>query len=146
MTIIIRYLQIIVRNCLMNCEFKFFIREINYINNKKILLFIGQICFYVVFRTVKSTKNFITDHDTKFIHDIYVSHLRCVHSIPCRIFEGKFLNKYIIILLQITKNCCISDVKYVVFIFYFDIFNAIESIISCQTCQHRNKQLLYISF
>lgn len=59
--------QILIDNSqelLNKCKFKFFISEINCINNKKILLFIGQIYFCMVFRTVKSTKNFIADHDT----------------------------------------------------------------------------------
>lgn len=44
----------------------------------------------MVFRAIESAKNLIDDHVTKF-NDIWIQHLRFVHPVPHRIFNGKFL-------------------------------------------------------
>ena len=45
----------------------------------------------MVFCTIKDTKDFIIDYDTK-LNSMYVSHLWCVRFMPRRIYNGNLFN------------------------------------------------------
>ena len=115
----------------MNCKFKFLF--INIISNN-----VKRECHYSLDRYI-SVWYFVPLKVQKILLLIMIrSSMTCMLHIfdvfiACHAGFSKVicLNTYmIIILIQVNKNCCISDVKYIVFIFYLDILDAIESMIS----------------